>query len=172
ETTRVPLYNDNLGIVDLRPDSRVVARYQPVEFAVDVANFSNSERKNVRVAVKLNGLDRPEASVNLASLPPNQVTSARFTIASVDRIGTEQNPLERFNLVSASLETQESGLADDDTRSAFVEVRERVPILIVEGDSSRRGTTAADGYYLQTLLRDTLSGYEVVVSGPADLEAP
>ncbi|HEY8504385.1 MAG TPA: BatA domain-containing protein [Gemmataceae bacterium] len=172
ETTRVPLYNDNLGIVDLRPDSRVVARYQPVEFAVDVANFSNSERKNVRVAVKLNGLDRPEASVNLASLPPNQVTSARFTIASVDRIGTEQNPLERFNLVSASLETQESGLAVDDTRYAFVEVRERVPILIVEGDSSRRGTKAADGYYLQTLFRDTLSGYEVVVSGPAELEAP
>lgn len=165
------LANDNLAIVDLRPSTRVAAQYQPVEFTVDVANFSNAEKKNVRISVKRNGEERAEASTNIASLPPGQVTSATFTLA-LERLGTRETPLERFNLVSTHIEQEEAGLRIDNVRFAYVEVRERVPVLIVEGDSAKSNTTSADGYYLASYLNNGLDGYDVVVRGESVLEQP
>ncbi len=170
-TVETPLYHDNIGIVDLRPETRIAAKFAPVEFIVDVANFSNSERKNVRVAVKLNGVERAEASVNLPSLPPNQVTSGRFTL-TLDRVGSEEAPLERFNLVSANLEQEDAGLNIDNVRYAVVEVRDRVPILLVEGDRLTSDPQQADSYHLATLFREAIDGYQVDVRRVQVLESP
>ena len=43
--------------MDLRPETRIAAEGMPVQFTVSVANYSASERKGVRVTVKVDGED-------------------------------------------------------------------------------------------------------------------
>jgi Aerotolerance regulator N-terminal len=176
---KAPLFHDNIGIIDLRPETKVAPRFAPIEFTVLVANYSNSERKNVRVGVRINGADHAEASVNISTLPANEITAARFT-AQLDRVGTEEAPLERFNLVSAHLESEQAGLAIDNARYAVVEVRDRVPLLLVEskpGSLRREGSgqqrpanREAESFYLYKLFTEPLKGYDVRVRAAADLE--
>jgi hypothetical protein len=68
-TQKNALYHDNMAIVDFQPETRVAARFMQVEFSVAVGNFSNSERKNVRVTVRIKGQERAEGSFNIPSVP-------------------------------------------------------------------------------------------------------
>src|SRR5437899_6979133 len=70
ETQRSALYHDNLAVVELRPETRVVAEGMPVQFTVTVANYSRSERTNVRVSVTVNGDEHSEGSLTMLSVPP------------------------------------------------------------------------------------------------------
>ena len=108
-TTKSPLSNDNLAIVDLRADSRIAVKDQPVDFTVDVKNNSSSERKAVRVSVRLNGSERAEGAVVIPTIAPNAVASAKFTLlpnrsAPLNPENDEQ-ALEQFSLVSATWRT-------------------------------------------------------------------
>jgi hypothetical protein len=165
ETQKVALYHDNLGIVDLRPETRVAARAMPVQFTVTVTNFSASEKKNVRVTVKVNGGERAEGSLTMPTVPPGQST-ATFSIF-FDQLG--------FNQVTTSLENEEAGLQLDNIRYAVVEVRERVPVLVVEGDLAGSVKPGGDAYHLQALfdnVRGAARGFDLVLRGPSELEQP
>jgi hypothetical protein len=154
-------YHDNMAIVDLTPETRVVARYMQVEFTVAVANFSNSERKNVRVTVRVRGQERADGSFNMPSVPAGTVTTGSFSIP-FDQLG--QNP------VSVNLENEETGLTIDNVRHCVVEVREKVPLLVIEGDSKTKGTPDGDGYFLQQLFSESTRGFDVLMRTPNDLE--
>jgi hypothetical protein len=136
---------------------------------VTVANFSTSEKKNVRISSRLNGSERAEGSVNIPSLPPNELTTARFTL-SLDRVGTEENPLDRFNLVSAHLENEQAGLAMDNVRYTVVEVRDKVPLLLVDNNPASRGKRESETFHLQKLFMDSIKGFDVQLKTPAELE--
>jgi hypothetical protein len=173
-----PLYHDNLAIVDLRPETRVAAQQQQVEFTVEVANYSNAERKNVRVAVKLNGRERAEGSVNIPTLPAKEITKARFQLAP-DRVGSDENPLDRFNLVSAQIEAEAVGLNVDNIRYTVIEVRKQVPILLIEGKpgeirvegrKSMPKSKDAETFFLYRLFTDTVKGYDVEVRAANELD--
>jgi hypothetical protein len=169
----VPSAHDNLGIVDLQPESRAAARGMPVEFTVTLANFGTSERKNVRVNVRVNDEPRPreDSSFTVPVLPGNTRTSTHtFVVTSFDRTGNRERPLDRFNLVSVSLEDEDTGLSLDNRRYTVVDVREKVPLLVIEGDSSRRGTSDADSFYLNALFKDSIRGYDVILDTPRRLE--
>ena len=47
EGRQVVLFHDNLGIVDLRPETRVAAEGMPVQFVCTIANFSGVEKKSI-----------------------------------------------------------------------------------------------------------------------------
>src|SRR5205085_11132580 len=81
-------FHDNLGAVELRPQTRVAAKDVPDEFTVTVQNFGVSERKNVRVTVKVNGGERAEGSLTLLDVPPG-LTSQTFQV-SFDQLGFNQ----------------------------------------------------------------------------------
>ncbi|HEV3142487.1 MAG TPA: BatA domain-containing protein [Gemmataceae bacterium] len=155
------LYHDNLAIIDLVPETRVIGRYVPVEFQVGVANFSNSERKNVRVTVRVKGQERAEGSFTMPSVQPGTVTNGNFMI-TFDQLGP--------NPVSVNLENEEAGLAIDNTRHAVVEVREKVPLLMIEGDPKTKGTSESDAYYLNSLFSESTRGFDVILKTPLDLE--
>jgi hypothetical protein len=161
ESQRAPLYHDNLAVVELRPETRVAAEGMPVQFTVTVANFSPSERKNVRVTVKVEGSERPEGSLTLLSVPPGH-TSATFQVAFV-RVG--------YNEITANLENEEAGLQADNVRYAVVEVRRQVPVLMVDGDPTNGDKPGGDTYHLRTLLTSA-RGFEVARGSVADLERP
>jgi hypothetical protein len=161
EMQRVAQYHDNLGIVELRPETRVAAKDMPVQFTVTVANYSPSERKNVRVTVKVNGAERLESSVPFQSAPPGR-TSQTFQV-SFDQLG--------FNQITANLEDEETGLQGDNTRCAVVEVRKQVPVLVVDGDPTNGLKPGGDTYHVQTLLT-AAKGYQVAPRGVLELEYP
>jgi hypothetical protein len=161
ETQKLPLYHDNLAIVELRPETRVAAEGMPVQFAVTVANYSASERKNVRVTVKVNGVERLEGSVPLPSVPPGR-TQGSFQIALTQ---------PGFQEITANLEDEEAGLEADNTRYAVVEVRRQVPILVIDGDPVNGDKPGGDTYHLRALF-GSARGYEVIRGGTAELERP
>ncbi|TMQ35756.1 MAG: hypothetical protein E6K70_00495 [Planctomycetota bacterium] len=158
---RTPLFHDNLAIVDLQPETRIAARDLPVQFRVRVANHGISERKNIRVAVKVNGSERLEGSVNL-NIRPGETPEGTFQIA-FNELG--------FNQVSANLENEEVGLQIDNVRYAVVDVRKQVPVLIVDGDLSNGMKPGGDTYHLQTLLT-VARGYQVFPRSVNELEQP
>jgi hypothetical protein len=154
-----PLYHDNLAVVELRPETRIAALNTPVQFSVTVANFGTSERKNVRVAVKVNGGERLEGSVTM-TIPAGGTKTGPFQV-SFDQLG--------FNQVSANLEKEEVGLQGDNTRYAVIEVRKQVPLLLIDGDPTNGQRPGGDRFHLQTVFT-AAHNYEVVPGGVEDLQ--
>ena len=197
EQSKSPLSAENLAITDLSPDAKIVAKFQSVEFSVKVRNYSNSEKKAVNVRIRVNGAERPEGMVVIPSIPPNGETISKFVL-NFDRTGTDDDvvaaidkltdakltlpPEERdtlqltvagrFPVVSAHLEGEVGGIAADNVRYAALEVRDRVPILIVDdGPAAERGTKQAESFFLQKLFTEPIKGYDVQIKNSADLEA-
>jgi hypothetical protein len=158
---QTPLYHDNLGVVELRPETRIAARNTPIQFTVTVANYGTSERKNVRVAVKVNGGERLEGSVTM-TVPAGGSKTDSFQV-SFDQLG--------FNQVSANLEQEEVGLQGDNTRYAVVEVRKQVPVLLIDGDPANGQKPGGDRFHLQTVFT-AAHHFEVVPGGVEDLQKP
>lgn len=153
----------NVGIFDLQPETKLASRFMPVEFTLTLANFTPTSRKNVRVVVRVNGLVREDASLSVADLPTG-LTTATF-IATFDQPG--------INMITASIEPDEAGLAVDDLRYATIEIRDKVPLLFVTtADSASRSKLDADGFYLRALFLEAAKGFDVVERGPQELEQP
>jgi hypothetical protein len=161
EKQKVPLYHDNLAIVELRSETRVAAEGMPVQFTVSVGNFSGSEKKSVRVTVKVNGEERPEGSLTMLSVPPGR-TSATFQVGFV-KLG--------HNVISTQLENEEAGLQSDNLRYAVIEVRRQVPVLVVDGDLANGDKPGGDTYHVRTLF-ESARGYKVERGIVNDLEKP
>jgi hypothetical protein len=161
EKQRIALYHDNLAIADLRAETRVAAEGSPVQFTVTLANFSASERKHVRVTVKVNGEERPEGSLTVLGVPPGR-TPATFLVGFM-KLGT--------NVVTAQLENEEAGLQTDNLRYTVIEVRRHVPVLLVDGDPIYGDKSGGDTYHMRSLLTSA-RGHEIVRGTVADLERP
>lgn len=166
-----PLYHENVGIVELKPRARVVAANEPVEFSVKVRNFGNTELRDVMCKFLLNGVENIITSRRFELLSANEEKEQTFTV-EFNQTGTDQNPLNRFSLVTARLEVSEpGGLAVDNVRHAVVEVRDRLGILVVEGtDPSLRDKKEADGFYLKRVFLGSVGGLNWVNGTVRDLE--
>jgi hypothetical protein len=156
---QTPLYHDNLAVVELRPETRIAARNTPVQFSVTIANYGASERRNVRVAVKVNGGERLEGSVAM-NIPAGGTETGLFQV-SFDQLG--------FNQVSANLEKEEVGLQGDNTRYAVIEVRKQVPVLLIDGDPTNGQKPGGGRFHLQAVFT-AAHNYEVVPGGVEDLQ--
>jgi hypothetical protein len=168
EDKKVPLSGENAAVVEFRPKARVAIQFQPVEFALRVKNFGTAELPERRVAVYVNGAEQQDASVRLAPLAPNQERDLTVTVM-VARIGTKQEPLARFNVVSAVLENPENErLTLDNVRHAVIECRPRLAVLAVEGRPELRDDRTGDSLYLRNLFR-SVSGIDWVPGTIEDL---
>jgi hypothetical protein len=155
---RSPLAHDNMSVVELQPSKLVVARYEPVEFTLRVRNNGTSELKTVRFSIKVNGDEHKGGrSVSIPTLPASQERSVKFDL-TFDRVGADEKPLDRFSLVTASLESGEpGGIAADNVRHAVVEVRERLPILVIS--QGAKEVKSHDAFYLRPVFTSVLGGF-------------
>lgn len=167
---KTPLFHDNVAIIDLAPSRRVVPRFEQTEFTLRVRNFGNSEMKDLRFAIAVNGDDNKGQSVVIPTLGAQQEEQIRFKLM-LDRVGSAEKPLERFSIVSARLETPEpGGLAVDNVRHTAVEVRERLPILAIDGRPAERDTAKGDSIYLRNIFTDVSGGFRWEAGAPSKLE--
>ncbi len=191
---RAPRGNDNIGIVDLSPIKPVVARGEAIEFTLKVKNYGVAPVENARFAIKVNGDDNKGLSKQFGTLAPGQVSQERFEL-SFDEIGTDPRLLpspdavftgtdkdveglfRRFSIVTASLDTPErGGIPADNVRHTVVEVREKLPVLVVDGaKADARPGDKADGHFIymkQYFANATTggSGFAVTETTPTGLE--
>ena len=169
---RVPLYNDNIAIIDFAPSKTVVAQYEPVEFTLRVQNFGTSELKDVRFSIRVNGDENKGKSESIASLPPGQIITKKFDMTfDTDKDFNAENPFKRFQIVSVVMETAEpGGLTVDNSRHTVVEVRKKLPVLVIDGQPSLRDTRSGDSIYLKGHFQANGSGYQWTPGTTGDLE--
>ncbi len=168
---KAPLYHENVGITELTPRARVVAKDQAVEFVVKVKNFGGTELKDVRTVVLVNGDENRGQSLFIPTLLANQETALTFNL-QFNQTGTAQKPLDAFNLVTARLELNEAGgLEADNVRHTVVEVRDRLGVLFIEGRPEFRDKKEGDGLYLRRMLNDSFGGLRLASGTVRDLEA-
>jgi hypothetical protein len=188
---KLPLCHDNIAVVELKPAKAVVAKYESVEFTLRVQNFGAAEVKDVRVSIRVNGDENKGGrSVNFPTLPPGQVMTEKFEI-NFDRAGGRENifdgkqasaklseddktaakkAYERFNIVSAVIELKEpGGLEADNVRHTCVEVRDQLPILVIDGNTEKRESRAGDSLYIQKFIGSSGSAYQWVPGTTLDL---
>lgn len=145
--SKVANHHDNIAIVDLKAESRVAVEDSDIEFTASVMNLGQAEGRTF-LKVYINGEESPGSDTVLEKIAPNSKVEHKFTLRfNSKRKGTEINPkdgpeererkrrLEReYNVIRVALQREEVGLNADNVRDLVLEVRKKVPTLVVDGN--------------------------------------
>lgn len=167
----LPLAHDNIGITDFRAGTRVAGRAMPVNFTAAITNFSGREA-DVQLRIYDDNLDQGELA-QIDFNPPMPVRVSAFSSLTVSfdhtfnpQIKASEPYFARLSarLKSAQLaELENDGLAADNIRHAAVEVREKVPILVIDGEGSKGRQESKDTFFVRTAIISVPgASYEVV----------
>lgn len=155
----VPLSHDNIGIVDLRAGTRIAGKDMPVSFTITVANYSAREADvNVAIFDDSNGQEMLQVDFNPSmplKIPAGSTASATFEVRFNPAIKGNES---YFAQISARLENPQrgkldnDGLADDNIRHASVEVRDKVPVLVIDGEGARGRDENRDSFFIRNAI--------------------
>ncbi len=174
----VPGCNENVAIVDLRSSTRVGGRGMPVSFLVTVANYSNVEKEVNLVAYDQNtGAELAQVDFNPPmpfKIPPDGVATASFELTIFPDVGEDEFFMQRIavKLESKQRTPLKDGVAADNVRYAGIEVRKKVPVLIVDGNGARGRKENNDSFFMENaLLSVPGASYDVVFADELPREA-
>ncbi|HZZ82620.1 MAG TPA: BatA domain-containing protein [Gemmataceae bacterium] len=164
-----PPSSDNIGIVDFRPSTRIIGSNMPVQFTVAIKNFS-SKQMEVHLAARNENMGKEMLDVNFNPQNPIKLMPSSITNVSFEQRFIPDKANETyFAHVSVRLENAakqalgNDGLLADNTRHAVVEVRDKVPILVVDGDGAKGREESKDSFFIQrSLISVPGSSYQVV----------
>ncbi|MGF1582771.1 MAG: BatA domain-containing protein [Gemmataceae bacterium] len=158
--------HDNLAITDFRPRTRIVGEGVPVTFTVTVKNFGSTDR-SVKVEIYNEVTNTREAEVSPTWTPPmplkvpaNGEVKATFELRKF-RQGVK-NDDEFFALqLSARLQGEElaelpvgsDSIEPDNIRYATLEIRKKVPVLVIDGEASEGLKPGHSTFHLETALQ-------------------
>jgi hypothetical protein len=171
--------SENLAITDFKPESRVALKNTAVEFTITVTNYGESTKSNVLLRIKVNNEDRADGTVPIASIPAGQSVSVRTSLLmsrTAAKDAADDDRFSGFNVVSAHLDGQKTGLAIDDSRYTFVEVRDSIALLLVDNnyaqarDINGQLTKNCESFYLYKLFTSSSRGFKVDLKTAAELE--
>ncbi|MGL4555523.1 MAG: hypothetical protein ACRC33_30510, partial [Gemmataceae bacterium] len=145
--SKVANHHDNLAVLDLKAESRVAVEDSDIEFTATVMNFGQAEGRTF-LKVYINGEESPGSDSVLEKIAPNTKVEHKFTLRfNSRRKGTEITPkdgpedrerkrrLEReYNVIRVALQREEVGLNADNVRDLVIEVRKKVPTLVIDGN--------------------------------------
>jgi hypothetical protein len=167
----IPVSHDNIGLIDLRAATRVVGKDMPVLFTATVANYSAREaRVNIAVFDGKSGGEKFEVAPFFQppmplKVPAGATASASFPVSFPEIKGRERY----FAQIAAYLEDAQrgkllnDGLKEDNVRYAAVEVRNKVPVLVIDGDGARGRTENQDSFFVKNAIVSVPgASYEVV----------
>jgi hypothetical protein len=175
-------FSENVGIVELKPRKRIAALGEAVEFDIRIKNYGITTHPAVMVQFTLNGTQNLIQSIQFEKLLPGEERSqgVRVSMARDDgaTTATTENPLGRFNVVTAVLKVPgNDALPFDNIRYAAVEVREKLSVLVVMNRDEFEQSKSAEGpkkdgdsFYLRNLFDTKFSGVQWVSGTVEDLE--
>jgi len=185
ENRQLTIHHDNLSIVDFNADSRLAAEGVSVDFAVGIQNFGASDKKTF-LHIKVDGQEDFGASQPIDSLPSGQRTEKRFSLIltrktkpsggalkSSDKTEERDRKLRmdrEFVRVRAEItEDEKTGILSDNAREIVLEVRSRVPVLVVDGAGTEGRLPGGDSFHIEFALA-AARAYEVEHRTIDDLE--
>jgi len=171
----VPESPDNVAIVDLKPATRVVSKTMRMEFVMKLANFSSQDQDvNIQVFDEITGEERLDVNFRVPlpvkipakrdditvtfDLPPMEVRKELPYKAGHLFISAKlTDPNNKYNPLAGD------GLPADNKRYTSVEVRDGVPVLLIDGrGKSTKDPVSQDWFYLDVGLTSAPSAsYEV-----------
>jgi hypothetical protein len=162
-------YHRNLAVTELQPETRIAAEGTPIACSVTVNNYGSSNRDNVRVTIKVDGLERQEGSFPFPNLRPGANTET-FVLASLVRPPDLKKGQPYFAQITASL-TEDEGIPGDNVRYAVVEVRKEVPVLVIDSDLRNPPRPGGDTDQLEKAITSA-RGFKIVRRGVEELKKP
>ncbi len=156
-----PKARDNVGITDFYPTTRIAGANVKLGFKIKVKNFGGTEveaRLDVYDGVTGDDLiakikfDPPAQPIKLK---PNYETEVVFEHRFEPDPKKNPTPFEHLVVKLGSPARgplQNDGVLEDNVRHAVVEVRDRVPILIVDGERAKGREEAKDSYHVVNAL--------------------
>jgi hypothetical protein len=161
-TGKVALNHDNLALVDLKAETRVAIEDAEVEFTATIMNYGQAQARTF-LKVYVNGENDLSRDMILEKLEPGSKTEHKFTLrfprkGKVPEI-TEKDTLEErerkrrlereyFN-VRVTIRREDSGLNVDNVRDMVIEVRKKVPTLVIDGNKPEGRGEGGDMFHLQ-----------------------
>jgi hypothetical protein len=166
----IPVSHDNIGIVDLRASTRVAGKGMPVTFTATVANYSAREAQvNVAVFDDASGEERHEVDFNPPmplKVPAGSTVHTSFELRFNPQIKATET---YFGQISARLESaqrgklENDGLVEDNVRHAAIEIRNKVPVLVIDGEGARGRAENQDSFFIRNAIASVPgASYEVV----------
>ena len=185
ESRQLTIHHDNLAVVDFRAESRLASEGVAVEFSVGIQNFGAADKKTF-LHVKVDGQEDFGASQPVDSLPSGQRTEKRFSLIlsrknkpanaalkSSDKSDERDRKLRmdrEFVRVRAEItEDEKTGVLSDNAREIVLEVRSRVPVLVVDGAGAEGRLPGGDSFHVEFALA-AARAYEVEHRSIDDLE--
>jgi len=185
ENRQLTIHHDNLSVVDFRSESRLAAEGVAVEFSVGIQNFGAADKKTF-LHVKIDGQEDFGASQPVDSLPAGQRTEKRFSLIlsrknkpagaalkSSDKSDDRDRKLRmdrEFVRIRAEItEDEKTGVLSDNARELVLEVRSRVPVLVVDGAGAEGRLPGGDSFHVEFALA-AARAYEVEHRTLEDLE--
>src|SRR5690606_2357819 len=143
-------HNNNVAITDLKAETRVAIEDADVEFTVNLMNYGQA-KEQAFVEVFINGEHDLTRDVMLQDLEPGKVKEHKFTLRFNRRSKpgsqiTEKDTVEQreqkrrlereqFHIrVTIRQTLQPDGIASDNVRDMVLEVRKKVPTLVIDGN--------------------------------------
>jgi len=160
---------DNIGILDFRAGTKVAGKAMPVGFTATIANFSGREAEmEVKIYDENNGREMQEIDLNPPmplKISPASTATVTFEVRFDPTIKASEPYFAQISarLKSVALgELENDGLSADNVRFAAVEVRDKVPILVVDGEGARSRTDNRDSFFLRTAIESVPgASYEI-----------
>ena len=173
QTRQMALHHDNLAITDLHSEARVVAEGVETEFSVTIRNYSASDKKTF-LRVKKDGKEDYAGSRPIDRIPADDSVTEKFTLIFAKKkpapaVSSADLPEERERKrrldqecvqITAEIEPEETGLQTDNVRDMVVEVRKRVPSLVVDGSGQNPENDGSDLKHLKAAYEAARS-YEI-----------
>lgn len=165
-----PPSRDSVGIVDVRPSTRIAGKNMPVMFTVSVHNFSGKYVEAMLVARdETTGKDMREVNYNPQNpikLPPATTTNVTFLHRFAPEIKGNESHFAHLSLRLTNLQLGQldnDGLLGDNIRHTVVEVREKVPILVIDGEGAKGREEGKDSFHVaHGLISVPGASYQVV----------
>jgi hypothetical protein len=179
---KVARNNDNLALIDLKADTRVAIEDGEVEFTATLMNYGGAEARTF-LKVYVNGENDLTRDMVLEKLAPRSKTDHKFTlrfprkgkgveITEKDTVEERERKrrLEReFFHVRVTIQREETGLNLDNVRDMVIEVRKKVPTLVVDGNPPEGRGENGDMFFLQSFYAGS-GVYEVEERTLSNLE--
>jgi len=156
-----PTGDDNVGITDILMPSQLLVPGENYEIESELVNSGRGRLENVLVGAVIDGERRAQTTV---SLPPAQPTRTRFSL-KVDTPGDH----------GGFIEIDHDSFEPDNRRYFSFHIPEKINLLAVSQandpsgpvrvalDRAEAGQIAYSGIGLGQLLREDLSGYDVIL---------
>ncbi len=110
-------------------------------FTATIVNFGKAEKTNVGLRVYVDDVEDYRGKKEFARIMPGKRLEEKFTLLFHLKDGADM----QLTRVRAELRSEDSALEADDVRDVVVDVRHRVPILVVDGNNEGFKVEHAEG---------------------------